>query len=378
MEWKKELWPEWEIVENIGAGAYGTVYKLKRKDIGGVYYSALKVISIPRDEYELGQMRNQQMTETQICDYYYQMVERISKEFTVMERLKGNTNIVSYEDHKIVPHKNKPGWDILIRMELLTSLPEYLKTHDMSENNICKLGIDICNALILCEKEKIIHRDIKPGNIFVSDFGDYKLGDFSLVKYVDFSVDISSPKGTYAYIAPEIYRGAEYDYSADIYSLGLILYRLLNRGRGPFQPLPPEKMTAEIVEISNQKRLKADSFPKPVDASHVFSTIVLKACACNPNKRYKNAVELQKALLWYSSFESAIKVKKQVSSYFIKTISRLQANHIKQSNGNFLYDEGEISNNGLKEENITINNHNNSNILEKKVMNDFFSSAGDL
>jgi serine/threonine protein kinase len=79
-----------------------------------------------------------------------------------MDRLKGHTNIVSYEDHTVIPHENKIGWDILIRMELLTPLTDYLQNHKFSEDDVIKLGIDICKALTLCERYSIIHRDIKP------------------------------------------------------------------------------------------------------------------------------------------------------------------------------------------------------------------------
>ncbi|MCI7098825.1 MAG: hypothetical protein MR966_07980 [Lachnospiraceae bacterium] len=63
-----------------------------------------------------------------------------------MERLKGNTNIVSYEDHKIIPHDDGIGWDILIRMELLTPLSQYLRKYGCNEKMVVRLGIDICNA----------------------------------------------------------------------------------------------------------------------------------------------------------------------------------------------------------------------------------------
>lgn len=342
MGWKTELWSEWKIECAIGAGAYGTVYKIKRQDMGGTYYAALKVISVAGAKDEIEQMYNRNMSDEQISQYYYAMVTKICKEFTVMERLKGNTNIVSYEDHKIVPHKKGFGWDILIRMELLTALPQYLETHMINEKEVCKLGIDISNALILCEKENIIHRDIKPGNIFVSDFGDYKLGDFGLAKYVDLRIEKSTPKGTYLYMAPEICQGKKYDFNLDIYSLGLILYRLLNRGRGPFEPLPPQKLTDDILEWANQKRLYSENLPKPVDASPAMSFLILKACAYDPGKRYKNAQELQKALINCAAFQPAIESVKKISNF------------IKNSH----YEQEENS--------------------KAKTMSDFFTSAGDL
>ncbi|MGN1165613.1 MAG: serine/threonine-protein kinase [Lachnospiraceae bacterium] len=382
MGWKRELWPEWEIVCDIGAGAYGTVYKMKRQDIGGTYYSALKVISFPHSKHEIEIMHNENMTDDQISEYYHCAAVDVSKEFAVMERLKGNTNIVSYEDHKIVPHNNGLGWDVLIRMELLTSLPDYLETHVITEKEVCRLGMDICNALILCEKENIIHRDIKPGNIFVSDFGDYKLGDFSLAKYAKLKSERSTPQGTYDYMAPEVYKGQGYDFTIDIYSLGLILYRLLNRGRGPFQPLPPQIITSEISEEANQKRLHTETLPKPAYASSMMSSIILKACAYNPEKRYKSAEDMHKALSRCSSAQTAIIAKKQISYYLMKA-----ANALQDSYGEILGEDGEsCGENDIvtisKETNANDDNNlqtcRNDDASLKKTMNDFFTSAGDL
>ena len=94
MRWKKDLWPEWEIERNIGSGAYGVVYRIKRQDIGGTYYSALKVISIPQSNSEIDRLRNASMSDDQIKKYFSDIVGEISKEVALMERFKGFTNIV--------------------------------------------------------------------------------------------------------------------------------------------------------------------------------------------------------------------------------------------------------------------------------------------
>ena len=94
----------------------------------------------------------------------------------------------------------------------------------------------MCNALELCEKRGIIHRDIKPDNIFINDNGDYKLGDFGVARQLEKSSTFMSRRGNQAYMAPEVYKGEWYGEKADIYSLGLVLYRLLNNSRIPFMP----------------------------------------------------------------------------------------------------------------------------------------------
>lgn len=376
MGWKQQLWPEWQIEQSIGSGAYGTVYKIKRQDIGGTYYAALKVISFPHEKKDVETFRDRCMTDAQISAYYHGMVLEIAQEVSMMERLKGNTNIVSYEDHKIVPHKHDLGWDIMIRMELLTSLPEYVRHHKIDEKEACKLGIDICSALIICEREKIIHRDIKPGNVFVSDFGDYKLGDFSLAKHTCMHSDASGPQGTYAYMAPEVYRNQAYDFTIDIYALGLILYRLLNRGRGPFQPLPPAVVTTDISEKANQQRLSVEVLPKPADASAPMAQIILKACAHDPERRYKSAEEMQKALIRCNASQSAIHATKQISDCLKKAATVLQDSCVTLIGAGDATDS-ETDRDMDRKEHVR-ETVENGKTVEKKTMQDFFSTAGDL
>ena len=378
MGWKQELWPEWQIEQDIGAGAYGTVYKIKRQDIGGTYYSALKVISFPYKRNEVDTLHEQSMTDAQISEYYHDMALEVAQEVAMMERLKGHTNIVSYEDHKIVPHRHGLGWDVLIRMELLQSLPDYLETHKIDEKMVCKLGIDICNALMICEKENIIHRDIKPGNVFVSDFGDYKLGDFSLAKHMRVLSEQSGPQGTYSYMAPEVYRNQKYDFSIDIYSLGLILYRLLNRGRGPFQPLSPERVTTKISETANQKRLNAEILPKPIDASMPMAQIIGKACAYDPDKRYGSADEMKKALVRCSSSQAAIHATKQISHYLKKAATVLQDSYENLVGAeDSAYDE-RITEELTMDRGVEAGGVEKSPMDREKTMHDFFTTAGDL
>lgn len=125
--------------------------------------------------------------EDTITGIFTSQVKRIVEEFRLMAQFTGNSNIVSYEDHMIVPHEDGKGWDILIRMELLEALPRYCSRAVLTEEETIKLGIGICRALELCQKQNIIHRNIKPQNIFVNRFGDYKLGDFGdqLFSYPD-------------------------------------------------------------------------------------------------------------------------------------------------------------------------------------------------
>lgn len=178
-------WPGWECVRVIGSGSYGKVYEIQKHEYGKTYTAALKVITIPKNQADVQSAYSDGMDRESVTSYFQSIVTKITDEFALMSDLKGYTNIVSYQDHMVVEHENEIGWDILIRMELLTSLQSYCTQNVLTEKEILKLGCDICQALELCWDMKIIHRDIKPENIFVNRHGDFELGDFGVARTVE-------------------------------------------------------------------------------------------------------------------------------------------------------------------------------------------------
>lgn len=283
----------WHIAELIGSGAFGSVYKIVREDFGEKYYAAMKLIDIPQSEDEIRALSAEGMSQADISDYYTGMAQEIVEEFKLMSKLKGHSNIVSYEDHMVLPKENGIGWTIQIRMELLTPLQEYVQKHDMSLRDVVALGIDICKALELCEKHHIIHRDVKPENIFLSENGDFKLGDFGVAKTMEKTMSNLSKKGTRAYMAPELARQELCTGNVDIYSLGLVMYRFLNHNRLPFLPKYPEKIKFSDREKAEFLRFSGADVPLPQKGGAELGNIVVKACAYSPEKRYQNPHELR-------------------------------------------------------------------------------------
>ena len=290
------VFEKWIIKHKLGEGSFGTVYEVQREDFGEVYRAALKVITVPQSDAEFQGVLDEGMSRAQAEEYFYSVVEDIVREFAIMSKLKGTANVVSYEDHAVIRHKDGVGWDILIRMELLNPLLPYAYQHPMARRDIIRLGIGICKALELCQKYNVIHRDIKPENIFVSDNGDYKLGDFGIARTIERTMSGLSKKGTYNYMAPEVYQGGEYGFSVDIYSLGIVLYRLLNQNRIPFLPQPPEPITFHQREEALARRMGGETLPKPFYAEGRLAEIVQKACAYDPKERYSSPALMRQEL----------------------------------------------------------------------------------
>ena len=290
------VWPEWELIEKIGEGSFGKVYKAKRTERGRSFYSAIKIISIPASKGELDSVRSEMNNEQSTREYFRNLVEDCIQEIYTMEHFCGNSHVVSFEDFKVVEYLDEIGWDISIRMEYLTSFMDYCTGKELTEKEVIKLGCDLAMALIYCRKLNIIHRDVKPENIFVSRFGDFKLGDFGIAREQAHTMSNMSKKGTYSYMAPEIYKGEKYDSSIDIYSLGIVLYKLMNQNRLPFLSLDKQLITYRDKETALARRMAGEKMPVPVNASASFSHIILKACAYEPGKRYRKPEDMLRDL----------------------------------------------------------------------------------
>ena len=125
--------------------------------------------------------------------------------------------------------------------------------------------------------------------------GDYKLGDFGVAKSLE-NVQSMTRVGTLSYMAPEVEQGKMYDARADIYSLGMVLYELLNGRRGPFLPTGSQKLTATDKQMARERCLRGDQIPLPSRADPRLGEVVRKACAFDPEERYATARLFKAAL----------------------------------------------------------------------------------
>ena len=288
----------WHIKRYIGAGSYGKVFEIERRDeFDTVFTGALKAITIPSSPDELEEILSDGMDRDGASTYFRDYVKDLNREIALMSKLKGHSNIVSYEDHAIHAHEDGIGWDTLIRMELLTPITGYLKQNkSFTRREIIRLGIDLCRALEVCQRYNIIHRDIKPANIFISETEDFKLGDFGVARIASASTGASTRAGTVNYMAPEVFKGEKYTSNVDIYSLGLVMYQLLNANRMPLYPPYPQPMSPAQRERAQAQRLSGAALPPPANADGRLAEIVLKACAPDPAQRYDSPAVMRQAL----------------------------------------------------------------------------------
>ena len=307
----KKAWPDLEPVEKIGEGSYGTVYKCRTIENGKEVFSAVKVITVPKNESEYDVLKIDGFSKEATKQYFADIIDSFSSEIKLLEELKDQPNIVRIEDSKIIAH-DEIKWDIYIKMELLTSFRDYSQSHTITREDVIRLGVDICSALEACERKKIIHRDIKPENIFVDKDGNFKLGDFGVARQLEKTNTTMSQKGTYNYMAPEVVFKKKYDKRADIYSLGMVMYKLLNNNREPF--VDPDKQIIRYKDRSEamDRRLKNERLPAPKNADSNLAAIILNACEFEKEKRISSATEFKKLLLSVGGGKK-VRVKKKLN-----------------------------------------------------------------
>ena len=253
----------------LGVGTFGAVYRIRRVETrrdgeSEVYSGALKVIALDSGRGGAAALR-----------------AKTNNEIAIQKKLSGDSNIVCFETSETIEfnEEGRSGCDVLIRMELLDPLRSALSNAARGERpsrerllEVLALWEDVASALQLCERVHVLHKDVKPANVFHSAVsGKYKLSDFGEAELCEAPGRLGQsdrPGGTLTYIAPEVFahfkktrawaertqdawlcgRGQQpFDIRADMYSLGVMIYEKLAGGR-PFEGLPVPERFSELPE----------------------------------------------------------------------------------------------------------------------------------
>ena len=278
---------EWYTYKQIGSGTDGKVFSIyKEKYNGEREYSVLKIIRLSDNRNERKNFTDDNKTFTNDDEYFDNLIKKITDNINKVRKSDASKYIVRYDDIEFRRASDGKGRLILLKLEGAKSLAEVTKELTFMNEEILRLGINICSALAKCREFGYIYPNLKPENIMFTQDGRCKLGDFGTFSCLEPAKTSVSYKRTQYYMAPEFIRSGNINCTADTYSLGLILYMLSNRNRLPFTEPYPEKITVNSLNEAVKKRMSAQQLERPVFASDELWSIIRKACNYNPNKRY--------------------------------------------------------------------------------------------
>jgi len=283
---REPLFSGWSLTDFLGAGVSGCVFKMEREDLGQKFLAALKVIPLTRKlDREIRSM-----------DSLQESIGQDAREIIHLYSLGNHQNLVGWYNHEIIYEIEKDTATALVAvmMEYLPrTLSELIKDGPLPWEQAVQLTIDCLKGMEHVHAANIIHRDIKPGNIFVTNEGRAKLGDFGVARKLAEREQAETRVGTPLYIAPEVVKdplGQGYAYPADVYSLGLVLYELLT-GKLPFETVCQGNKNCMVA-----KRLAGEPFTLERQFSPGLTIATLGSLAYSPALRYATAAEFRIAL----------------------------------------------------------------------------------
>ena len=255
----------YEILEEVGLGGMATVYKAKDHVL-----NRLVAVKVLKDEFT---------TDTEF-------IKRFNTEAQAAASLS-HPNIVSIYD---VGHEDENNLYYIV-MELVQgkTLKEIINSEGiLSWKWAVNIAMQIASALELAHKNGIVHRDIKPHNIIITEDGIAKVTDFGIAKAVSNSTitAFGTTIGSVHYFSPEQAKGGFTDAKSDLYSLGVVMYEMLT-GKVPFDADTP--VSVALKHMQEDPKEPIDLNPEIPSA---VNQIVIKAMQKEPSARYQNATEM--------------------------------------------------------------------------------------
>ena len=283
-----------EIVTCVQSGGGTSVYLMRDVRDGREYM--LKHISIPESQTQVdallftGAAENEEAAQ----HYFEELVHDFEAELTDLDQLRGSTNFATYAGYQICPKEAGIGFEVYLLSEKWPTLVEYLHDNAMTHLKALNLGLDLCTALCDLRNHGLIHRDIKPENIYLNGLGGFMLGDLGVARIDELKYCSMPERMVTEYTAPEMTDILHpFNTTIDIYSIGMVLYRILNGNHGPFED---EKTSPKAA---NKLRISGEALPAPLYSDYELTEIILKACAFQPEERYQSPEELMQDLVLY-------------------------------------------------------------------------------
>ena len=242
----------------------------------------VKTIAVPASQKQLDALllTGAYKDPAEATEYFREIADGIVAEAEILKKLSSLEGFLSYDGWQVTPMgDNKLGYMIYLLGPYRQSLEKFLRRNPMTHLGSVNLGLDLCSALAICRRAGHIFVDLKPGNIYLTNEREYRIGDLGFANLNALKFNSLPSRYCSDYTAPELRDPlATLNPTADIYAVGMILYQIYNNGQLP----------------DVQKEL-----PAPANADYELAEIILKACAQNPRNRYQTPIEMGQALVGY-------------------------------------------------------------------------------
>lgn len=282
-------------VENETAGHNGrTCYTVRNVTTGERFI--LKRMSVPASDNQVNALilSGAYSDEAAVNEYYSRVVEDIKAELAVGKKLAASGNFSGAVDYQVERKESGVGFDIYILYPLYIPLNDLIANGAMTNLRAINLGLDMCDAISACREAGYLFGNIKPENIYFMQSGKFVLGDLGLVTLQDLKYACLPEEYIGRYSAPELSDiSASPNTTVDLYSLGMVLFRIYNGNHGPFE----DEETSELM--ADKLRLTGKPIPTPIYADYELASIILRACAFKPEDRFQTPEEFKQTLMLY-------------------------------------------------------------------------------
>lgn len=285
----KKILPEWTLSYIISEKRGEKLYQAEKQSGDTTKYSTIRAINIPADKEELEEMRAEFPQEDELKKHIEEKMKRKKAELQLLRSLCAKPGIVSMRESYDISNNDETSYLIVARYDYIETLDSYIRSNGLTIGAAIRMGIDVCKGLENIRKLEKVHGNVRPENIYVNDNGRFKLGGFDIDLIENRKTIADDDYSFLRYAAPEMCSGGRKIFASDVYSLGLVLYRILNGGKLPFEN---EYSQEKAVKM----RLSGEPIPRPAYNAGKLTDVVMKACSYDPKDRYVTGYYMRKAL----------------------------------------------------------------------------------
>lgn len=253
----------------------------------------VKIISVPASAAQMDALllTGAYPDKAAVLAYYKDVADEIIGEIEILKRLSEQEGYIPYDGWQAEPMEDGNGYDIYVLRPYNRTLELHFKRHAFTHLDALNLGLDLCAAMSVSRRSGYLYVGLKPGNIFVTEQGQYKVGGLGFIKLDSLKYMSLPEKSRSIYTPAEISDAyAALNTTIDVYAIGLILYQAYNNGELPF----------------NENVVPGHKLPPPLYADYEMSEIILKACHPDPAARWQEPVEMGQAIVEYMQRNGAL------------------------------------------------------------------------